>query len=343
MKEKQKVLVTGGAGYIGSHTVVELVAAGFEPVIIDDFRNSEERTIERIEAIVNKKIISYAVDMNEYDKIVAIGREHKVIGIIHFAAFKAVGESVALPLKYYSNNIQSMVNVLQLMLELKIKHFIFSSSCTVYGDPKDNFLVREDDDVTHAYSPYGFTKVIGERMLKDLSISNPELKILSLRYFNPIGAHPSAKLGELPIGSPNNLVPFITQTAIGKRPLLTVNGNDYPTKDGTCVRDYIHVVDLAKAHVSGLQHLLQKQTVVLDHLNIGTGKGTSILEMIRKFEAVTQQTLNYNVGPKRAGDVSEIYANTDKVKDVLDWEPQFSITDALLHAWNWEKSLKDEA
>lgn len=343
MKEKQTVLVTGGAGYIGSHTVIELINAGFEPIIIDDFRNSDEKTINRIEAIVNQKVIYYSIDINDFEALTNVCKKHKIDGVIHFAAYKAVGESVNFPLKYYSNNIQVMVNVLQLVLDQQIKHFIFSSSCTVYGNPVNGFVVTEADDNYSSPSPYGFSKVIGERMLRDLSISNPELKMLALRYFNPIGAHPSAKIGELPLGSPNNLVPYITQTAIKKREQLTVYGDDYPTADGTCVRDYIHVVDLAKAHVFGLQHLVDKQQESLDFINIGTGKGTSVMEMIRKFEAITNENLNFIIGPKRQGDVSEIYASTDKVNKTLDWKPIYSVDDALLHAWNWEKALMDEA
>ena len=342
MNKKQSVLVTGGAGYIGSHTVVELINAGFEPIIVDDFRNSETNVVERIESLIGQSLIHYHTDVCDYNQLKEIAEKHNIDGIIHFAAYKAVGESVQQPLKYYSNNVQGVVNILQLMIDYSIKNLIFSSSCTVYGIPANGEQVKEDDDTSKANSPYGTTKVIGEHILRDVAISNPDLRILSLRYFNPIGAHPSAKIGELPLGKPNNLVPFITQTAAGKLESLTVYGDDYPTPDGTCVRDYIHVVDLANAHVMGLQHLMQKQQQTLDFINVGTGTGLSVLEMIRTFERVSEQALNYKIGPRRPGDVAAIYANGQKVIDVLGWKPNFSAEDAILHAWNWEKQLMNE-
>ena len=340
--DKKSVLVTGGAGYIGSHTVVELFSAGFEPIIVDDFRNSDIRVIKRLQDLVGQNIPYYSIDVCDYSKFKSIAEEHKIEGIIHFAAYKAVGESVQDPLKYYANNVQGVVNVLQLMLNYDIKHLIFSSSCTVYGIPSNGTQVVENDDTTKANSPYGTTKVIGEQILVDVAKSNPSLRILSLRYFNPIGAHPSAQIGELPIGKPNNLVPFITQTAAGKYPSLTVHGDDYPTSDGTCVRDYIHVVDLAKAHVMGLEHLVGKQEETLDFINVGTGQGLSVLEMIRTFVEVSGVQLNYAIGPRRPGDVAEIYANAEKVDSVLGWKPIYSAADAVLHAWNWEKVYMNE-
>lgn len=342
MNKKQSVLVTGGAGYIGSHTVVELINAGFEPIIVDDFRNSETNVIERLEALVGQPLTHYQIDVCDYAQLKEIAEKHEISGIIHFAAYKAVGESVLLPLKYYSNNVQGVVNVLQLMLDYQIKNLIFSSSCTVYGIPANGVQVKEDDDTSKANSPYGTTKVIGEHILRDVATSNPDLRILSLRYFNPIGAHPSAKIGELPLGKPNNLVPFITQTAAGKLELLTVYGDDYPTPDGTCVRDYIHVVDLANAHVMGLQHLMEKQELTIDFINVGTGTGLSVLEMIRTFETVSGESLNYTIGPRRPGDVTAIFANGQKVVELLGWKPKFTAADAILHAWNWEKQLMNE-
>ncbi len=342
MVKKQAVLVTGGAGYIGSHTVVELLNAGYEPIIVDDFRNSDTKIIERLFHLTGETIKYYSIDVCDYDALCRVAKENVITGIIHFAAYKAVGESVQLPLKYYMNNVQGVGNILQLMLDHQIQNLIFSSSCTVYGIPQNSSQVTEEDLATTANSPYGTTKVIGEHMLKDVANANPDLRILSLRYFNPIGAHPSALIGELPIGRPNNLVPFITQTAIGKQKSLTVYGNEYPTPDGTCVRDYIHVVDLAIAHVMGLKHLIDKQSIPLDFINVGTGKGLSVLEMIRTFEEVSQTILKFEFGAKRKGDVAAIYANTDKIDKVLGWKPKFTPAEAILHAWNWEKALKNE-
>ncbi len=339
----KNILVTGGAGYIGSHTVVQLIEKGYHPVIIDDFRNSQRSVLENLEKITGKKMEHLSFDICNKE---ALNRELKhtaVDGIIHFAAYKAVGESVAHPLKYYSNNIQGLVNILEWSVENNVKQFIFSSSCTVYGEPHGITEVTEETFSKNASSPYGETKVIGEQLLKDLKKSGAKLNILALRYFNPVGAHPSGLIGELPVGKPNNLLPFITQTAIGKLPELTVFGNDYPTPDGTCIRDYIHVTDLADAHVKGVEFLEKNTCKEVEFINIGTGKGTSVLEMIETFEKVTGEKLKWKFGPRRSGDIAAIHANVKKAKEQLNWEARLSIQDAVKDAWNWEKELKQSS
>lgn len=334
-----KIVVTGGAGYIGSHTVVELIENQFEPIIIDDFRNSDQKVIQNIEELTGKKLSVYPVDCADKKELTKVFKEQSdVAGVIHFAAYKAVGESVVHPAKYFHNNIHGLTILTEVMRDNGVNRIVFSSSCTVYGEP-DKKEVTEDSAVKDAASPYGYTKQAGEKLLNYLT-ETPEnpLKAILLRYFNPIGAHPSAKIGELPKGVPDNLVPYVTQTAAGVREKLTVFGDDYPTSDGTCVRDYIHVSDLAKAHVRALKYL-SETSKTFDIFNLGTGKGTSVLEIIRTFEKVTGRKLPYKIGPRRSGDIVEIFANVDKSKDVLGWQTNFTVEDALKHAWEWEKSL----
>ncbi|MES2800364.1 MAG: UDP-glucose 4-epimerase GalE [Bacteroidota bacterium] len=337
---KAKILVTGGAGYIGSHTVVELVNNGFEPIIVDDFRNSDRGVLNGLKEITGQDIQVLSVDICDKKALFEALEDVNALGVIHFAAYKAVGESVQNPLKYYENNIGGLVNMLAWSREKKINNFIFSSSCTVYGEPKNVKEVSEEMATGIANSPYGETKVIGETILRDFKKSGEDMNIVALRYFNPIGAHPSSFLGELPLGKPNNLLPYITQTAIGIHHELTVFGNDYDTIDGTCVRDYIHVVDLAIAHVKALQFLTKYSSSTVEFVNVGTGKGTSVLEMIQLFEKVSNQQLGWKFGPRRDGDVTEIYANPLKANNLLGWIPKYSVEDAVLHAWNWEQKLR---
>jgi UDP-glucose 4-epimerase len=336
-----KILVTGGAGYIGSHTVVELMNAGYEVVIIDNFSNSDASALGGIEQITGKAPVFYNIDLcDKEDLNYCLEKEKDVNAIIHFAAFKAVGESERLPMKYYNNNVVGMVNLLDCIIKNNLNNFVFSSSCTVYGDA-DELPVTENSPMKKAESAYGFTKQIGERMLSDVSKSD-NLKVISLRYFNPIGAHDTALIGELPIGVPNNLVPFITQTAIGLREQLTVFGNDYDTPDGTNIRDYIHVVDLAKAHVKAVERLINKKAEDnLEIFNLGTGVGNSVLEVVNTFEKVTGQKLNYKIGARRAGDVVSIYADTKKAGEVLGWKTERDLANSLSTAWKWELALKE--
>jgi UDP-glucose 4-epimerase len=335
-----KILVTGGLGFIGSHTVVELQKEGFEVVIIDDLSNSSINVLEGITAITGKTPIFEQLDLKEKDKVEKFFNQHKdIVGVIHFAASKAVGESVQKPLLYYENNINTLVYVLKSVLNLENSNFIFSSSCTVYGQA-DELPILESAAVKEAESPYGNTKQIGEEIIRDVCKVISNLNAISLRYFNPIGAHKSAKIGELPIGVPQNLVPFITQTAAGLRAQLSVFGDDYPTPDGTCVRDYIHVVDLAKAHVVALQRLLKKKNKEnYEVFNIGTGKGSSVMEVIKSFEKVSGQKLNYKIAPRRVGDVVQTYADTSKSNTELGWKAELTLDDALLSAWKWQKTL----
>ncbi|WP_347922896.1 UDP-glucose 4-epimerase GalE [Pontimicrobium sp. SW4] len=336
-----KILVTGGLGFIGSHTVVELQNEGFEVIIIDDLSNSSEDVLDRIASITGIKPFFEKLDLKEKPKVQSFFKKHSDIqGVIHFAASKAVGESVEKPLLYYENNINTLVYVLQEIQQLETANFIFSSSCTVYGQA-DVMPITEDALVKKAESPYGNTKQIGEEIIQDVCKINNEFNGIALRYFNPIGAHKSAKIGELPIGVPQNLVPFITQTAIGLREQLSVFGDDYPTHDGTCIRDYIHVVDLAKAHVVALQRLLNaKNTSNFETFNIGTGKGSSVLDVIKSFERVSGQKLNYIMTDRRAGDIIEAYANTKKANTVLGWKAHSSLDDALASAWKWEQNIR---
>lgn len=336
-----KILVTGGLGFIGSHTVVELQNEGFEVVIVDNLSNSSINVLDGIEAITGKKPLFEEFDLRDKPKVQDFFQKHSnVAGVIHFAASKAVGESVEEPLLYYENNLGVLVYILQ---ELKKKggaSFIFSSSCTVYGQA-DEMPITESAPVKPAESPYGNTKQVGEEIIRDTCKVNPELKAIALRYFNPIGAHPSGKIGELPIGVPQNLVPFITQTAVGLREQLSVFGDDYPTEDGTCIRDYIHVVDLAKAHVAALQRLLKDENETnYEIFNLGTGKGSSVLEVIQSFERVSGEKLNYKIVDRRSGDVIQAYADTKRANEVLGWKAKSSLDDAMKSAWEWEKTVR---
>ena len=336
-----KILVTGGLGFIGSHTAVELQNEGFEVVIIDDLSNSSVEVLDGITAITGIKPHFEQLDLKERSKVEDFFKRHKdIAGVIHFAASKAVGESVQEPLMYYENNLGTLVYVLKEMVQLKQQNFIFSSSCTVYGQA-DDLPITESAPVKPAESPYGNTKQIGEEILRDTCKVNEELKIIALRYFNPIGAHPTAEIGELPKGVPQNLVPYITQTAIGLREQLSVFGGDYPTEDGTCIRDYIHVVDLAKAHVVALQRLLKDNNESnFEIFNLGTGKGSSVLEAIQSFERVSGKSLNYKIVGRREGDVIAAYADTNKANDVLGWRTELSLDDAMASAWKWEQKIR---
>lgn len=336
-----KVLVTGGTGYIGSHTVVELIDNGYEVLIIDDLSNSNEIIIEQIEKITGIRPRLFCFDLKDYDLLETFAKSQPdIVGIIHFAAYKAVNESVLYPLKYYRNNIRTLLNLLDCFGDRNI-NFVFSSSCTVYGQP-DVLPVTEDTPFKPAESPYGRTKQMGEDILKDFTKINRHFNAVSLRYFNPVGAHSSALIGELPNGIPQNLVPYITQTAVGKREKLIVFGNDYPTSDGSCIRDYIHVTDLAKAHVSALSHLgAENNTSNYEYYNIGTGKGTSVLELINTFETITQQKLNYVIGNRRDGDVVQIWASVRLANEQLNWKASLSLEDMMLSAWKWELYLKN--
>ena len=337
----KKILVTGGAGYIGAHTVVELIQSGYEPVIIDDLSRSDLTLLNGIEKITNVKPTFYNGDCGDKSFVQHVFKKEGTFKcVMHFAAFKSVGESVTIPLSYYQNNIGSLVTMLEVMKENSIKDFIFSSSCTVYGQP-DQIPVDESAPFKRAESPYGATKQMCERILEDAYKTG--FKVISLRYFNPIGAHPSALLGELPIGVPNNLLPYVTQTAAGKREKLTVFGDDYNTPDGSCLRDYIHVVDLAIAHVKAMQHLdkISEQTAY-EVFNLGTGVGVSVLELINKFQQVAGVKLNFTIGARRPGDVEKVYADPTKVNNELGWTTKFSIEEALLHAWQWEQKLMNK-
>ena len=340
-----KIIVTGGAGYIGSHTVVELIESGFEPIIIDNFVNSERGVKNRIEKIAGRKVSLYDGDCTDESFINSVfEKEGPIDGVIHFAAYKAVGESVKFPLKYYQNNLQSLQVILNAMQQFNVIQIVFSSSCTVYGQPA-SLPVKESSTIKLAESPYGKTKQISEQILTDTVKSitikkNGSLKALSLRYFNPVGAHSSSLIGELPIGVPNNLVPFITQTAAGWRNELTIFGDNYATPDGTNIRDYIHVVDLAKAHVKSIEFLKKRSELTYyDVFNLGTGKGNSVLEVVKVFEKVSGKKLNYRIGAPREGDIEQVYGNVDKAKEQLGWHNTLSLEDSLLDAWNWQQTL----
>jgi UDP-glucose 4-epimerase len=333
-----KILVTGGLGFIGSHTVVELINAGFEPVIVDDLSNSNPKILDQITKITGRKPVFHQLDLSDEHTVKNLATaEPDIAGIIHFAAFKAVGESVQQPLKYYRNNIYSLINLLDAYYGKPV-NFVFSSSCTVYGQP-DVLPVTEQAPIKPAQSPYGNTKQIAEEILTDTVSSGSAYKVISLRYFNPVGAHESALIGELPIGVPQNLVPFITQTAIGKREKITVFGDDYNTADGSCVRDYIHVVDLAKAHVAALKLMENNNFSGYDVFNIGTGTGTSVLEAIKTFERVSGVKLNYSIGPRRSGDVEQVWGNVSKAAEKLHWKTDLDIDAMMSSAWAWEKYI----
>lgn len=335
-----KILVTGGLGFIGSHTVVELQNKGFEVVIIDNLTNSSIEVLDGITTITGIKPIFEYIDLRDKTSVKDFFHKYQdIVGVIHFAASKAVGESVQNPLLYYENNINTLVYLLQALHEKEEAHFIFSSSCTVYGQA-ENMPITENASIKPAMSPYGNTKQIGEEIIHDVC-KNSSINAILLRYFNPIGSHTTAEIGELPIGVPQNLVPFITQTAIGLREELSVYGNDYPTPDGTAIRDYIHVVDLAKAHVVALQRLLNKNNVEkVETFNLGTGTGSSVLEVITAFEKVSGVLLPYKIVPRREGDVVEAFANTDKANTVLGWTAQFTLEQALESAWKWEQKIR---
>jgi len=339
MASPQSILVTGGAGFIGSHTVVALAEAGYRPVILDDFSNSQQRVLDGLRQILGHEVPCYVQDCNDRAALLDVFQRENIRGVIHFAAFKAVGESMQEPLRYYRNNLGSMIALLEIMHETGVSDLIFSSSCTVYGEPA-TLPVTETSPVLPATSVYGNTKQIGEEILRDVVAAGKPLRAISLRYFNPIGAHPSAQIGELPLGTPNNLVPFITQTAAGLRGQLTIFGDDYPTPDGTCIRDYIHVMDLAEAHVAALQ-ALQKNTAAshYDEFNVGTGRGASVLEIVRAFEEVSGQTLNFRIGPRRSGDVVAVYADATKSREQLGWTAKRPLREALADAWRWELAI----
>ncbi len=336
-----KILVTGGLGFIGSHTVVELQNEGFEVVIIDDCSNSSEKVLNGITAITGKKPIFEKLDLKEKSKVEEFfQRYHDIEGVIHFAASKAVGESVEKPLLYYENNIGTLVYLLKELSKKDRSSFIFSSSCTVYGQA-DKMPITEDAPVKDAESPYGNTKQMGEEIIRDTCKVTPSLNAIALRYFNPMGAHPSAEIGELPIGVPQNLVPFITQAGAGLRDQLSVFGDDYPTPDGTCVRDYIYVVDLAKAHVVALQRLLaDKNKSNYEVFNVGTGKGSTVLEVIKSFEKVSGKKLNYKIVDRRPGDITSAYADTTLANEELGWKSQYTLDEAMKSAWVWEQKIR---
>jgi UDP-glucose 4-epimerase len=338
---KKKILVTGGTGYIGSHTSVELIEEGFEPIIIDNLYNSESGIVDRIEKITGFKPHLEVLDLCDYEKLDSFIEKHQdIAAVIHFAAYKAVGESVNKPLDYYRNNLLSLVNVLTVMKRYRIPALVFSSSCTVYGQP-EKLPVTEESPLQPATSPYGNTKQIGENIIRDTTISDDNIKAISLRYFNPIGAHPSALIGELPRGIPENLVPYLTQTAFGIREELKVFGNDYDTPDGSCIRDYLHVVDLAKAHVVAIKRLIQnKNKTNYEVFNLGTGNGVSVLEAIASFERVTGIKLNYRIVERRPGDIEKIWADPSYANKELGWRTLSSLDEAMKTAWDWEKFIR---
>ena len=338
----KKILVTGGCGYIGSHTIVDLIQHGYDVISADNNSRSNLKILEGVEKIIGKKIKNYHVDLCIFDDTHAIFQENPdIIGIIHFAAYKAVGESVENPLLYYSNNLNSLINILRCCEEFAVPNFVFSSSCTVYGNP-DSSPVTEESPMKKAESPYGSTKQMGEEIVQQTANSNHIQSIL-LRYFNPVGAHPSGEIGEIPIGRPANLVPAITQTAIGKLPQMQVYGNDYPTRDGSCVRDYIHVSDIAHAHTLALNYLIEeKNKTNCEIFNLGTGNGYTVIEVINTFEKVSEQKLNYSIAGRRSGDIIGIYANNEKAQQILGWVPKYNLEDMMLTAWNWEKKLANK-
>ena len=340
---KERILVTGGTGYIGSHTVVELQASGYEVIIVDNLSNSQASVVDNIEKVSGIRPAFEHLDCLDYEGLDALFTKYAGIkGIIHFAASKAVGESVEKPLLYYRNNLVSLVNLLELMPKHGVEGIIFSSSCTVYGQP-DVLPVTEEAPIKKAESPYGNTKQINEEIVQDFVKSGAPINAILLRYFNPIGAHPSALLGELPNGVPQNFVPFLTQTAIGIREKLSVFGDDYDTPDGSCIRDYINVVDLAKAHVVAMNRIMQqKQAEKVEVFNIGTGRGLSVLELIHAFEASTGVKLNYQIVGRRAGDIEKVWANPDRANNVLGWKAEATIEDTLRSAWNWQVRLREE-
>lgn len=338
----EKILVTGGCGYIGAHTIVDLIENGFTVISVDNNSRSRPEILEGVEKITGVKVKNYSVDLCIFDDTHAIFQENPdITGIIHFAAYKAVGESVEKPLMYFENNNNSLINILRCAETFNVPHFVFSSSCTVYGNP-DHIPVTEETPFKTAESPYGYTKQMGEMIIRHTVHSN-DLKAVLLRYFNPVGAHPSIHIGEIPIGKPANLVPAITQTAIGKLPEMKVFGNDYPTKDGTCLRDYIHVSDIAHAHTQALNYLIENRNESnCDVFNLGSGTGYTVLEVIKSFEEVSGKKLNYSMAPRRAGDVIAIYANNDKARNTLGWSLQYVLRDMMDTAWKWEVKIQND-
>lgn len=338
---KGKILVTGGTGYIGSHTVVELFNAGYEPIIIDNLSNSNISVLEGIKAITKVPVTYENIDCKDYNSLERFFEKHQDMkAIAHFAAYKSVGESVSKPISYYRNNIVSLLNLLQLMPNFGIKNIVFSSSCTVYGQP-DELPVTEQSPIKPATSPYGSTKQMCETILNDAAIANPEMHSIILRYFNPIGAHSSAEIGELPNGIPNNLLPYITQTAAGIREKLRVFGDDYNTPDGSCIRDYINVVDLAKAHVVAIDRLIEeKNKKNIEVFNLGTGNGSSVLEILNGFESATGVKVPYEIVERRAGDIEKVWADTTFANQELGWKAEIPLEESLLSAWNWQKKLQ---
>ena len=341
---KQTILVTGGTGFIGSHTTVELIEAGYDVVIIDNLSNSKIEVLDGIEKITGVRPAFEQVDLRDKAATEAVFQKYPAIaGIIHFAASKAVGESVQLPLLYYRNTVVSLINLLELMPAYGVKGIIFSSSCTVYGQPNpENLPVTEDAPHQKATSPYGNTKEINEQIIYDFIHSGASVTSIVLRYFNPIGAHPSALIGELPNGVPNNLIPYVTQTAMGIREQLTIFGNDYDTPDGTCIRDYIYVVDLAKAHVAAMARVLDQETEPIEYFNIGTRKGNSTLESVTTFEEATGVKLNWKYGPRREGDIEKIWGDCPKAHKVLGWKADTPLADVLRSAWKWQEKLRED-
>lgn len=335
-----KILVTGGCGYIGSHTIVDLIENGYEVISVDNNSRSNPNVLLGIEQITGIKVKNYKVDLCNFDDTFAIFQENRdITGIIHFAAYKSVGESVNKPLMYFENNLNSLISLLKCVQEFKTPWFVFSSSCSVYGNP-DEIPVTEKTIPKPAESPYGYTKQMGEQIVNEFAKSSGMQSIL-LRYFNPAGAHPSALIGEMPVGKPENLIPAITQTAIGRIPKLTVYGNEYPTRDGSCIRDYIHICDLAHAHTLSLKYLEEgRNTGKCEVFNLGSGNGVTVLEAIRAFEKVSGVKLNYEIGPRRPGDVIAVYANNDLAKEILGWDLEYSLEDMMASAWKWELRLK---
>lgn len=336
---QKHILVTGGAGYIGSHTLVELISAGYRVTAIDTLERSEYRIIEGVENITGQKIDFHKIDCLDAVAMNALFSANNFTAVIHFAAYKSVNESVEKPLLYYKNNVDSLMTLLEVMKRHQVRDLIFSSSCTVYGQP-DQIPVDESAPFKRAESPYGQTKQICEQILE--RIVSEGFRVISLRYFNPIGAHPSGKIGELPIGTPNNLVPYVTQTAAGVREKLVVFGSDYDTPDGSCIRDFIHVSDVAIAHVKALEFLTNRsEKTLFDTFNLGTGVGVSVLELVKKFIQVTGINLPYSIGPRRPGDVEKVYANPRKINQVLGWSTHYTLEESLLHAWNWERKIRN--
>ncbi|MBC8047380.1 MAG: UDP-glucose 4-epimerase GalE [Fimbriimonadaceae bacterium] len=342
MKEGKTILITGGCGYIGSHTAIDLLQKGFEVISIDNFSRSRQFIPERIKKITGKDFINYRLDCCDMPKLRSVISGHPgIIGIIHFAAFKSVGESVRIPLIYYDNNLNSTINLLRIADEFNIPHFVFSSSCSVYGNANE-LPVREDTSISTPESPYAWTKLISEQMIKEHAV-NSNINFIILRYFNPVGAHESATIGEIPFADPENLVPNITQTAIGKKDKFVVYGNDYPTRDGSCIRDYVHVMDIAEAHTLALQYLIEKtNTSNFEIFNLGSGEGYSVLELIHAFEKISGVKLNYEIGERRTGDVISVYADNKKAYQILHWNLKRNIDEMMRSAWDWEKQLKKE-